>query len=244
MYRCTGGELGYVGFRSNIHDIDSVIETIENTPEARRKWSSRYLIHSIFGPGINASSFQGEQVHFNRKTIIVDGVGQTAPAGDPDAMDVDNTPNHGVVMTRFDVRDDLHRQTRNHFTVLLQDLVETVGGKEIKRHQARGETPSRYAPEWQKIRIPLSQWSASECLVYLDARKRLPVTSPRLDTFLRAPYTGAGARRGQDWSRADWQVAIRGLSKIGEDWKDEVFLESAATLDSLLEDVYEQTIEL
>ncbi|KAF9055449.1 hypothetical protein BDZ89DRAFT_938245 [Hymenopellis radicata] len=220
------------------------METIENTPEARRKWSSRYLIHSIFGPGINASSFHEERVHFNRKTIIVDEIGQTAAPVDPDAMDVDNTPNHGVVMTRFDVRDDLHRQTRNHFTMLLQDLVETVGGKEIKRHQARGETPSRYAPEWQKIRTPLSQWSASECLVYLDARQRLPVTSPRLETFLRAPYSGAGARRGQDWSRADWQVAIRGLTKIGEDWKDEVFLESAATLDALLGDVYEQTIEL
>lgn len=218
------------------------LETIENETGERREWSSRYLMRAIFGAGIDEGLFQGEHAHFNGKTRISDD-GETTSVDSDDAMDVDLAPNHGLVMTRSDVRDDLHKQVLDHFTTLLQEIVNMAGGAEIKRFLASGELPSRYAPEWQKNRKAVRDWSASECLQYLDGKKRCLVTSPRLDVFLRPAYSGGGARRGQDWSRADWNEAMRALRMIGRDWHDGVVSESVDTLEWLLVRVYEQSIE-
>lgn len=97
--------------------------------------------------------------------------------------------------------DLLHIQAVEHFTRLLVELVGRVGKfADIRRGQqpAEGAMRSIHAPQIPEKHH--SHWDAPECLGYLDTKKRLPKSYPRLDVFLAFPYTRRGARRGQNWS--------------------------------------------
>ena len=122
-------------------------------------------------------------------------------------------PNHAL--------DLLHIQVIEHFTSLLVDLVGRVGGPEIHDSYAseEGTLASRYAPQWRTQGRPYFEWTAREALEYLADKKKMRSTSPRLEMFLTRPYS-PGARRGQDWSRRDWEVALGALEAVGKQWEE------------------------
>jgi hypothetical protein len=142
-------------------------------------------------------------------------------------MDIDDSslldrlvPSHAL--------DLLHIQVIEHFTGLLVELAGRVGGPEIRLKPESGTSQSVHAPSWSKKEY--YQWCASDCLEYLNSKKRLPATQPRVEVFLTMPYAGRGARRGQDWSRRDWEVALEGLGKVGDLWGEISIRESLFAL--------------
>jgi hypothetical protein len=156
-----------------------------------------------------------------------------APPADEDSMNVDEDASVSKILQPSHALDLLHIQVIDHFTRLVVELVGRVGGPEI--HDPcppdEGTSASRYAPQWQSNKRHYSEWNIAECLEYLDSKKRIPVTSPRVDVFLSKPYATRGARRGQDWSRRDWEVALRGLERIGDIWEEGSIGESLGVLD-------------
>jgi hypothetical protein len=148
---------------------------------------------------------------------------------DDDASEVILLPNHAL--------DSLHMQVIEHFTSLLVELVSRVGGPEIRTTAGpQGAAQSRYAPAW--TRKPYLQWSAHDCLEYLSTKKKLPPSNPRLDLFLTMPYAGRGARRGQDWSRRDWEVSLEALATLGHQWQEISIQESLIHLQPHFQGVF------
>jgi hypothetical protein len=148
------------------------------------------------------------------------GAAKAVPAHhDDDIMDVDDDAST-VIQLPSHALDSLHVQVIEHFTRLLVELVGRVGGPEVSRTTAslEGAAQSRYAPAWTRTRLP--QWTAADCLEYLSTKKKLPASNPRLEIFLTMPYAGRGSRRGQDWSRRDWEVCLNALAAVGGLWEE------------------------
>jgi len=112
--------------------------------------------------------------------------------------------------------DQLHLQVIDHFSELLLELVAKVAGLEAQDFGAA--EMSRHAPAY--TRKQLMFWTVSDSLEFLNTKKACPCSSPRLEEFLVRPYT-RGARRGQDWSRRDWEVALSTFGMIGDMWAEE-----------------------
>jgi hypothetical protein len=156
-------------------------------------------------------------------------------------MDIDTDSAHTIDLLPSHPLDLLHLQIIEHFTALLVELVGHVGAPEVLRKPVGdGLSASRYAPEWAKTHY--LDWPASYCIQYLDTKKRLKPSFPRLDLFLTYPYSrpGTGARRGQEWSRKDWEVALEALKSLGELWQEISIAESLAVLQPHLIAVFEE----
>jgi hypothetical protein len=117
-----------------------------------------------------------------------------------------------------------------HFSILLRDLVRRVGDPVDLLGPTGAISRSRYAPGWSKRHF--LEWSAPDYLEYLLSKRPLPgpPSHPQLTVFFMLPYSGPGSRRGQDWSRQDWEVAQRDLARIGELWADGALMETRAVL--------------
>jgi len=124
-------------------------------------------------------------------------------------------------------------QVIEHFTRLLVELVGRVWEASIKQDQDdKGTSYSRHA------QIDYRGWGASECLEYLRRKKPLRRTSnPRVEVFLALPYS-RGARRGQDWSRKDWDIALDALAETGDLWQEGYIRESLVFLKPIIDDVF------
>ncbi|KAF7292425.1 PINc domain-containing protein [Mycena chlorophos] len=118
--------------------------------------------------------------------------------------------------------DLLHLQVIDHFTRLLVALVARIGGPELEDPSGAdgGITASRHAPRWKNSRKPSHQWTAVECLDYLDFRQPRRQTNPRLELFLSPPYSTSGARTGREWSFEAWRTALDALKALGESWRE------------------------
>lgn len=112
--------------------------------------------------------------------------------------------------------DLLHLQVIDYFTQLLLDLVVIVGVSEVHRF-GNSDTSSQHAPPYTRKHISL--WTASDCIEYLNSKQSSPIPNPnpKVEIFLTKPYH-RGARRGQDWTRRDWEVALETLGKVGDLW--------------------------
>ncbi|KAJ7638953.1 PIN domain-containing protein [Roridomyces roridus] len=139
-------------------------------------------------------------------------------------MDVDGEER---VMSVTEKLDSLHNQVVDHFTRLLVELVGRVGGPALEDWYPGapdGASASRYAPKWKSNKKPYTQWTAAECLEYLNERKRQKPSSPRLDRFLTRRHSvaadGSTSRSGKDWSYADWKNALDALKRVGDDWDE------------------------
>ncbi|KAJ7904634.1 PIN domain-containing protein [Mycena olivaceomarginata] len=119
--------------------------------------------------------------------------------------------------------DLLHIQVIEHFNRRLVELVGRVGPELEDVASDGGVTASQHAPKWKNGDKHYRQWSAAECLDYLDRKRRMKKTYPRLDVFLTKPYAN-GARPGREWSYEAWSSALGGLQAVGEDWNDESIL--------------------
>lgn len=137
--------------------------------------------------------------------------------GDEDGMDIDDDSAVTEFVRPSHALDLLHLQVIDHFGELLLELAAKVAGPEAQKFGA-AEMTSRHAPAY--TRKQLMFWTASDSLEFLNAKKTCPHSSPRVEVFLMRPYEGRGARRGQDWSRRDWEVALSTLGKIGDLWAD------------------------
>ncbi|KAJ6485172.1 PIN domain-containing protein [Mycena vitilis] len=118
-------------------------------------------------------------------------------------------------LTHQQAMNRLHVQIIDHFTRLLVALVGRVGPELEDVASDGGVTASQHAPKWVSGDTPYREWSARECLEYLNRKKRIPETYPRLETFLTKPYAN-GARPGSQWSYEAWATALSGLKQIGE----------------------------
>jgi hypothetical protein len=155
-------------------------------------------------------------------------------------MDVDDDETSLPDLLPSHALDLLHLQVIEHFMALLIELVGRVAGPEILRVPAgEGSRSSRYAPDWAKKHY--LEWTAPDCLEYLGTKKRLSPSSPRLDLFLTYPYggSGSGARRGQEWSRRDWDVALGVLRSLGDAWQEPSIGESLDVLQPHLTAIFE-----
>lgn len=127
--------------------------------------------------------------------------------------------------------DLLHVQVVEHFSRLLAELAGKAGAAELHQGNA-GETVSAsvHAPAWKRGTRPYTEWDAAACLEYLGDKRPIQEMSPRLDAFLSLPYRRGGARRGQDWSRRDWEVAVGSLASVGRVWGEAAMEESVQVL--------------
>lgn len=164
------------------------------------------------------------------------GSASAAVHDDEDSMDIDDVgvseqllPSHAL--------DLLHVQVVDHFLRLLIELVKRVQAEDglVASQQVSIHAPKHYSD------AKISEWDALNCLEYLNGRKPVPPTSPRADLFLRKPYA-KGARRGQDWSRKDWEVALGSLAKTGDIWRDMSIRESLGVLRTHMDNIFAQKL--
>lgn len=117
--------------------------------------------------------------------------------------------------------DSLHLQVIDHFTLVLKDLalrVRTTSG------DVGPPAQSSHAPGYR--RKEFAEWTVGDSLDYLGSKKPLRPSSPSLRVFLLRPYTDRGSRRGQDWSRRDWEKSIAALQDMGLKFEDSSILGS------------------
>jgi len=167
-------------------------------------------------------------------------------------MDVDEDD---LTMTLVDARTSLHIQVINHFKTLLAELVICLEKKIPATADGRSmhaPPPSIHAPK-MRPRIPkkISEWNIPELLDYLEAtdptfEKIRGHPHPCLERFLAEPYTpNSGARRGQDWSRQDWVIALGKMKWIGKRWEANCSIsESLRDLHPHLETVFGQAVTI
>jgi len=135
---------------------------------------------------------------------------------DDDGMDIDDDSAMTELVRPIHPLDVLHLQVIEHFGELLLELVGRVAGPEADKFGAAAAM-SRHAPAYTRKRLMF--WTTADSLEYLNTKKGFPQSSPRVDVFLSRPHRGhVGARRGQDWSRRDWEVALGTLGMLGEKW--------------------------
>ncbi|KAI0068791.1 hypothetical protein BV25DRAFT_1910536 [Artomyces pyxidatus] len=204
-------------------------------------WSSREIARALFGAhGLNLTLFDAYSSRASRQFAQEPSKNKkpakaAARPADDDLMDIDDDepppPSHPL--------DQLHLEVIDHFSKLLLDLVDRVGGAEVPRTRddQRALTKSAHAPSWLKAALP--DWTPEDCIGYLGSKKRLPESYPRLEVFLRKPYSKeGGGRRGHDWPTKAWEVCTDELERVGQVWGDRAIAESMAVLRPYAEAVF------
>lgn len=204
--------------------VEAESECVLTISPSRNTFSGRDITKALFGADA-AARFKFSKYCATYRNSLENLIQVTpAPEPDDDVMDVDDDassvpqllqPSHSL--------DLLHVQVIDYFTGLLLELVARVAGPDVRSFGC-SNSASKHAPSYSRKNF--ATWGAVDCLDYLGAKKRLPRTSPRVDTFMTRPYEGVGARRGQDWSRRDWETALKGLREIGDDWQEGSIRES------------------
>ncbi|KAG6869287.1 hypothetical protein C0993_000040 [Termitomyces sp. T159_Od127] len=203
-----------------------------------RNWSSREIAWTLFGEyGIDANHFSPYKLSYRDPKTNASSRPLVVAVHSDDMMIVDDDESVAELLQPSHALDLLHLQVVEHFTSLLIELVGRVGGPEI--YNCRKEASvSRYAPQWQKSGRPYTSWTVPEIWEYFEERRRTRPTSPRVDVFLSKPYSCRGARRGQDWSRRDWDIALMGLARFAELWEDDSIGESLGVLEPHVEGIF------
>lgn len=168
---------------------------------------------AVFGPEASMFRFSGHLPSY-RGNVMQDS-DPASVKGDDEGMDIDDDSAVTELVRPSHPLDLLHLQVIDHFSELLLELVGKVAGSEAQNFGA-AEMTSRHAPAY--TRKQLMFWTALDSLEFLNTKKAFPHSSPRVEAFLMRPYEGRGARRGQDWSRRDWEVALSTLGRIGDMW--------------------------
>jgi len=196
------------------------------TPD-RDTFCSRDIALALFG--LEASRFRFSGYHPTYRNSSQDLI-QADDDDDDDGMDIDDDSSvpRSRLLHPSHALDLLHLQVIEYFTGLLLELVARIAEPEIQTF-GESRSTSRHAPAFS--RKSFGTWGARECLDYLDTKIRLPRTSPRVDIFMTRPYEGVGARRGQDWSRRDWEAVLKGLGEIGDAWQEGSIRESVPALE-------------
>ncbi|KAF9247316.1 PIN domain-containing protein [Melanogaster broomeanus] len=183
----------------------------------RGSFCSRDIAQAVFGHEASKFIFSGYYPIYRSDSMeLVQERGATIERDD-DGMDIDDDSTMSHVLHPSHALDLLHLQVIDYFSELLLELVTRVAGGEADKF-GTPEVMSRHAPSY--MRKHLMFWTASDSWQFLNMKKRCPNSKPGVDVFLTKPYEGRGARRGQDWSRRDWEVALGTLSTVGELWEE------------------------
>lgn len=214
-YLCTGD----VNLRISVEiaERDGRIKTI--APPSNQRWSSWALLSAIFED-------ESDILNGRRTGVVPIGPSEAVIVSEDDTMDVDDSlsPSHPL--------DRLHRQVVAEFSKLLDELVLRVGGPEI--HVA---DTSIYAPEWRKI--PFSKWTPTECLSYLNYKRKVKASYPEAGVFLRLPHSQTHpGRSGQYWPREAWDSVISYLTRVGATWEDTAMEVALGNLERRVEEVF------
>ncbi|KAA1466338.1 hypothetical protein DENSPDRAFT_831155 [Dentipellis sp. KUC8613] len=213
-------------------------------------WSSREIARALFGDMCDLSRFDNFSSLTSRQYAKAPRkkpapAPAPAPEVDEDMMDVDDTGDgSGMHFAPSHPLDALHLEVIEHFSRLLMELVGRVGGPEVPREGGSGGlADSKHAPKW--ARKWLGAWSVEECLAYLSSKRVRQLDkgtpSPKLEVFLLRPYGDErGCRRGQEWSKRDWEIAIGKLEEIAQLWDDKALGESVAVLGPYAKQVFER----
>ena len=204
-----------------------------------RQWDSRAIASEIYGTSpVNLRKFGAYRASYKDPTSgTIKIVSEEADheMGD-DSMMIDDDYYMPEILRPSHALDLLHEQVVEHFSRLLTELAGKAGATEL----CRGENVSAsvHAPAWKLGSRVYTEWDAGECLEYLNDKRRVEGTSPRLEVFLSLPYRRRGARRGQDWSRRDWEVAVKSLDSVGRVWDEQAIRESVQVLQPHLAAVF------
>ncbi|KAJ3789481.1 PIN domain-containing protein [Lentinula aff. detonsa] len=144
-------------------------------------------------------------------------------------MDVDTDHVNANDLYQEDARNLLHNQVIDIFVALLRELVASDQRDNQKRARD-GAAASIHAPSVPrsihalKRDVKASDMTLQDLLDYVThppSRRPLELQkdNPSLARFLSKPYNPrTGWRKGVDWSRQDWTVALRKLKEIGKAW--------------------------
>lgn len=138
------------------------------------------------------------------------------------------------------VLDDLHLQLVDHFTILLKELVERIDPEVARSAGKDGGNLSMHAGVLAK---PFEEWTAADCLERLATLREPPGSGTvRLESFMSKPHckgaNARGRRRGQDWTRVQWDTALRMMESVGETFEDQAIGESVDLLKIAVEDYF------
>jgi hypothetical protein len=192
-------------------------------------WTSRAFATALFAgvPMVHLNNFDGETSKVQRRAHRTnpDSASKPVTLANTDAMEVDEEPvrpSHPL--------DVLHLEVVEHFSGLLLAVVARVGGPEVPWHGAPNGRVSQHAPTWAKVAF--AEWTPRECVRYLGRKEGLQASQAKLDkleNFLMYPDK-RGGRKGQDWTRSDWESCVVTLEDIGRFWEDGELRESSAVL--------------
>lgn len=221
----------YILTDKRLIDYDTGIATI--TPS--RFWSSREIVHYIYGDRVDSTQFGGHKESYRNlpdKAKVVDEM-----EDDSMVVDDENSLNPEAWESEHPIN-MLHAAVVDHFTRLLIELVGKVGGEEVRQRSSAAEeaSRSRHAPR----RRHFTEWSVAECVEYLTERRKVKLVNPRPEVFLLRAYRRdvPGSRTGREWSRQDWRVALSNLEKISIAWDDISIRESLLYLEPHVEGVF------
>jgi hypothetical protein len=201
------------------------------TLEPKRNWSSRVIAEHIFGPGVST-----------RFDDYVQSVRPDRPSAAADTLNYERMQVDIISSTEWipsHALDDLHLQVVDHFTILLKELVQRHDPS-VTYFRQKGAKVSIHAPQQSKL---FTDWTAADCVEYLMTQKRMNDSpTPKLESFLSKPHcrdaNARGRRRGQDWSRRQWEIGIGALAKLGEVWQDQAIHESLEVLRIAVEETF------
>lgn len=206
-------------------------------------WTSRDIAQALYGSHFaGLSKFSSVNAAHRERDPRKPGAApvQRAMEMEDDSMMVDD--DHYGMTAEETPLNVLHDDVRVYFTRLLVQLVERVGGTEVRRSAGEALLLSRHAPAY--MRKDYRTWTASECIEYLYGKTRglkSKMAAPLPEVFLTKRYCGRGARTGMEWSPNDWRVALENLVRIGAEFGDGSLAESAQDLGPYLSQVL-QTI--
>ena len=191
----------------------------------------------LFGE-IDRSRFHGYECIYRRsRTLKNPGATEAPPSYGDDLMDVDedgeNTALPAETLVPSHALDSLHLQVIGVFAFAVKELAERVRSG---CHDDTPPTASAHAPLYR--RVEFKDWNVRICLDYLGTKKILKATSPELWRFLLKRNEDAGWRRGQDWSRQDWDIAIGSLREVAERFGDCWIKETLNDLDLHLKHIF------
>jgi hypothetical protein len=139
------------------------------------------------------------------------------------------------------VLDDLHLQLVDHFKILLKELVERINPEVARSAGKNAASLSIHAAGF--LAKPFEDWTAADCIEYLTTLRKIPGSRAlRLESFMSKPHckdaNSRGRRRGQDWTRVQWDVAMQMLERVGKVFEDQGIGESVDLLKIAVEDYF------
>jgi hypothetical protein len=205
------------------------------TLEPRKDWSSRVIASSIFG--FDASRGFDEYVQSQiRQGRTSAHVQSSTGAVTVDRMDIDIE--HSKEWIPSHVLDDLHLQLVDHFTILLKELVERSDPGVVR---SAGKDGARLSMHAGVLKRSFEEWTAADCLEHLATLRKTPGSNVvQLGSFMSKPHckdgNARGRRRGQDWSRAQWDIALKMLETVGGTFGDQAIGDSVELLKIAVEE--------